>query len=161
MLTSHCVQEGEGNEGQARAYHFERESLITSSSRDFQVSGKPDAVFSCHSESSQNTFSQRDRSNEPGNRFESSVHSDLGFADPASDGKSLLDGNKDHLLNEARSEFMKQEHQVGSLNNYIDDLQQEAYAQRLELEDAHHGCIESRREQSRLQQELSMKEKVL
>ena len=55
---------------------------------------------------------------------------------------------------------MKQEHQVGSLNNYIGELQQQAYAQRLELQDAQHGYIESRREQVRLQEELSMKEKV-
>ena len=32
---------------------------MTSSSRDPEVSGKPDAVFSCHSESSQNTFSEK------------------------------------------------------------------------------------------------------
>ena len=56
---------------------------------------------------------------------------------------------------------MKQEHQVGSLNNCIDELQQQAYAQRLELEDAHHGYVESRREQLRLQEELSMKEKAV
>ena len=36
-----------------------------------------DAMFSRHSESSQNTFFERDRSNESGNRFESSVHSVL------------------------------------------------------------------------------------
>ena len=99
------IQEREENEGQARAYHSERESLMiqssrnpevsgkpdawcvqkreaksreslmSSSSRDFQVSRELDAMFSCHSESSQNTFSERDRRNEPGNRFESSVHS--------------------------------------------------------------------------------------
>ena len=73
----------------------------------------------------------------------------------------FIDGNKDHLLNPARSEIMKQEHQVGSLNNCTDELQQQAYAQRLELQDAHHGDIESRREHSRLQEELSMKEKAL
>ena len=54
-----------------------------------------------------------------------------------------------------------QEHQVGSLNNCISELQQQAYAQRLELQDAQHGYIESRREQVRLQEELSMKEEVL
>ena len=48
-----------------------------------------------------------------------------------------------------------------SLNSCINELQQQAFAQRLELEDAHHGYIESRREQPRLQEELSMKEKVL
>ena len=56
---------------------------------------------------------------------------------------------------------MKQDHQVGSLNNCFSELQQQAYAQRLELQDALHGYIESRREQVRLQEELSLKEKVL
>ena len=52
---------------------------------------------------------------------------------------SLREGNRDHLLNQARSELMKQEHQVGSFNSCINELQQETYAQRLELQDAHHG----------------------
>ena len=56
---------------------------------------------------------------------------------------------------------MKQEHQVESLNICISELQQQTYAQRLELQDAQHGNIDSRREQVRLQEELSMKEKVL
>ena len=41
---------------------------------------------------------------------------------------------------------------MGSLHSCSDELQQQAYAQRLELEDAHHGYIESRREQVRLQE---------
>ena len=56
---------------------------------------------------------------------------------------------------------MKQEHKVGSLNNCIDELQQQAYAQRLDLENDHDGYAESRREQVRLQEELSTKEKAL
>ena len=56
---------------------------------------------------------------------------------------------------------MKQEHQVGSLNSCINELQQQDYAQGLELQDAHHGYIESRREQAQPQEELSMKEKLL
>ena len=56
---------------------------------------------------------------------------------------------------------MRQEHQVGSLNNCISELQQQAYAQRLELQDAQHGFFESRLEQVRLQEELSVKEEVL
>ena len=75
--------------------------------------------------------------------------------------KSLLDGNRDHLLTQARSELMKQEHKVESLNNCLYELQQRAYARRLELEGAHHGYVESRREQVRLQEELVMKEKAL
>ena len=60
-----------------------------------------------------------------------SCHNVFRFADPANVGKSLLDGKKDHLLNQARSELMKQEHQVGPLNNCIEELQQQADAQRL------------------------------
>ena len=50
---------------------------------------------------------------------------------------------------------------MGSLDSCINELQQQAYAQRLELEDAHLGYVESRREQVRLQEELVMKEKAL
>ena len=56
---------------------------------------------------------------------------------------------------------MKHEHKVESLHNCIDELQQQAYAQRLDLENAHHGYVESRREQGRLQEELVTKEKAL
>ena len=48
-----------------------------------------------------------------------------------------------------------------SLKNCIDELQQQAYARRLELEDAYHFYIEFRREQPRQQEELSVKEKEL
>ena len=81
----------ETNAQRTQAYHSRRESLMTSSSGDLEVSGKLDAMFSCHSASSQNTFSERDRSNESGNRFESSAHSFFKFADLANVGKSLLD----------------------------------------------------------------------
>ena len=54
-------------------------------------------------------------------------------------GRSLLECNKNHLHSQARSELVKQEHQVGSLNHRISELRRLAYAQRLELQDAHHG----------------------
>ena len=56
-------------------------------------------------------------------------------------GRPLLEGNKDHLLSQARSELMKQEHQVGSLNSCINELQQQASPQGLELQDAHRGFL--------------------
>ena len=83
------------------------------------------------------------------------------FSNLANVATSLLDGNRDHLLAEARSEHMKQEYTVESLNTCIRELQQQSYAQRLELEDAHLGYVESRREQVRLQEENGMKEKAL
>ena len=161
----HCIPKYQGNlmqkvyrsekqmHNEHKACHSRRETLMTSSSRDLKVSGKPDAVLSCHTELGPNTFSERNQRNEPGNRFENSVHSVFRVAEPSSAGKSLLDGHKDHLLNQARSELMKQEYQVGSLNNCINELRQQAYAQKLELEDAHHGYVESRREQVRLRYE--------
>ena len=75
--------------------------------------------------------------------------------------RSLFEGNKDHLFSQARSEFMRQEHQVGSLKSCINELQQHVYVQGLELQDVHHGYVEYRREQIRHQEQLSMKEKVL
>ena len=93
-----------------------------------------------------NTFPKETDVMNPGNRFESSAHSVFRFSDPANVGKSLHDGNEDHLLHQARSENCG----AGCIN----ELQQQAYAQRLELEDAHHVYIQSRREQSRLQEEF-------
>ena len=75
--------------------------------------------------------------------------------------RHLLHGKRDHLLNQTRSGLVKQEHQVGSPTICISELQQPAHAQRLEFQDAQHGYIESRREQARLQEELSMKEELL
>ena len=118
-------------------------------------------MFSFDSEPTLNTFLARNRGNEPGDQFESSVHSVLRFDDPSNVGRSLHECNKDHLLNQARSELVKQEHQVRSLYSCINELQQQTYAQRKELQDAHHGCVEFRREQSRLQEELVMKERAL
>ena len=53
---------------------------------------------------------------------------------------------------------MKQEDTVEFLNNCISELQQQAHAQRLDLESAHRSFVESRREQVRLQGGLVMKE---
>ena len=97
-------------------------------------------------------------SEEPGNTIKSSI---IQNANPSNLGRSLLEGKKDHLLSQTRSDLMKQELQVESINNCISELQQQVQAQRLELQDAQHGYVQSRREQVRLQEELSMKEKVL
>ena len=91
-----------------------REGLMSSSSQEPR---KLAAMFSLGSE-------------EQGNQFKSSVFK---HADQSNLGRSLLEGNKDHLLSQARSELMRQEHQVESLNNCISELQQQTCAQRLEL----------------------------
>ena len=43
---------------------------------------------------------------------------------------------------------MMQEHQMEALDSCVDGLQQQACAQRLELEDDHHGYFESKRTMS-------------
>ena len=128
-----------------QADHSRRESLMSSSSQESSALGKPAAMFSSGIQ-------------ESGNQLKSSIFKN---ADPSNPGRSLLEGNKDHLLSQARSELMRQVHEVGALKNCISELQQQAYGQRLELQDAQHGYIESRREQVLLQEELSMKENVL
>ena len=123
-----CVQKWEASAQRTQAYHSRRECLMTNSSRDLEVSGKPDAVFSCHYESSQNTFSKE---TEVTNRETSSRVVFILLLWPSNVGRCLLDGNKDHSLNQARSEIMKQEQQVGSLNICIDELQQQALCSKI------------------------------
>ena len=82
-------------------------------------------------------------------------------ANPSNLRGSLLEGNKDHLLNEAGSDLVKQELHVESLKKCIGQLQRQTEEQILALQDAQYGFDEYRREQFRLQEELSMKEKVL
>ena len=65
------------------------------------------------------------------------------------------------MLDQARSDLAKQELHVESLNKCIGELQRQTEQQRLALQDAQYGLVESGREQDRLQEELSMKEKVL
>ena len=75
-------------------------------------------------------------------------------ANPLNLGGSLLEGNKDHLLNQARSDLAKQELHVESLNKCISEQQRQTEEQRLALQDAQYGFVESGREQVRLQDEF-------
>ena len=55
---------------------------------------------------------------------------------------------------------MKQELHVESLNKCIGELQRQTEEQKMALQDAQYGFVESRRGQVRLQEDLSVKEKV-
>ena len=81
-------------------------------------------------------------------------------ANPSNLRGSLLEGNKDHLLNQARSDLANQELHVESLNKCIGELHRQTEEQRFALQDAQYGFVESGRDQVRLQEKLSMK-KVL
>ena len=64
------------------------------------------------------------------------------------------------MLAEARSELMKQECKVDSLNTCICELQRQPHSQRLEFDDAHCGYEESRREQVRYWEALALREEA-
>ena len=117
-----------------------KESLRSHSSEGQKTSEKPTALFS----------------SEQGNLMRSPV---FGNAGPSNLRGSLLEGKKDHLLNQARSDLAMQELHVESLNKCIDQLQRQTEEQRLALQDAQYGFVEFRQEQVRQQEELSMKEK--
>ena len=101
---------------------------------------EPVAVFSSQNRLNQDAFPEREQPVDVLGSNESIFR----FSNRANVAKSLLDGNGDHLLTEARFELMKQENKVKSFNTSIGELQQQTYAQRLELEDAHHGYVKSR-----------------
>ena len=119
-----------------------KESLRSHSPEGQKALVKPKALFSSEQE----------------NLIRSSV---LRNASPPKKRGSLREGNKDHSLNEVRSDLVKQELHVESLNKCISELQRQTEEPRLALQDAQYGCVESRRDQVRPQEELSMKEKVL
>ena len=86
-------------------------------------------------------------SSEQGNLIGSSVFRN---ACPSNLRGSLLEGNEDHLLDQARTDLAKQELHVESLNKCIGELQRQTEEQRLALQDAQDGFAESRREQIRI-----------
>ena len=142
-----------------KIYLSERKGLLSSSSQSLKFigMGKPVPWLSHQKRLGQVEFSER------GQPADVSMGNESVFRDanPANVAKSLLERNRDHLLTQARAGLMKQEHKVKSVNNCLNELQQQAYAQRLDLENTHHGYVESRREQVRSQEELVMKEGAL
>ena len=56
---------------------------------------------------------------------------------------SLLESNKDYLLNQAKSDLAKQELHVESLNKCIGEQHRQTEEQRLAIQDAQNGFVES------------------
>ena len=67
--------------------------------------------------------------------------------------ETLPEGNKDHLLNRARTDLATREIHVESLNKCIKDSQKRAEAQDRALQDVQNEFVEFRREQTGLQEE--------
>ena len=146
----------------------ELQKLLTSPLYAQRASGKPDAVVVQESEiSAQTSHSSEDpgASGKPAALFSPKCNQQRNqmWSSSVFGNANLpnLRGNKDHLLDQARSDLAQQELHVESANKCIDELRRQTEEQRLALQDAQHGFIESRREQVRLQEELLMKENVL
>ena len=72
----------------------------------------------------------------------------------------FFEEQRDHLLAEAKSEILKEECKVDSLNICIREFQRQARSNCLELDSANCGFEESRREQTRLSRRIgSMRKK--
>ena len=71
------------------------------------------------------------------------------FSDPEEPARTVLEDKRDHLLAEAKSEILKQECRVDTLNTCIRD--------RLEVDGVNCGYEESRSEQARLHEELDLR----
>ena len=85
----------------------------------------------------------------------------FGNANLSESSGTLLGGNRDHLLNQARSDLAKRELHIESLDKCIGDLQKRTEAQNRAVQDVQNEFVESRREQTRLQEEKLRKEKAL
>ena len=100
------------------------QKILTSPLYVQRASGKPDALLS----------------SEQGNLIRNSVFKN---ANPSNLRGSLLERNKEHLLNHARSDLAKQELHVESLNKCIGELHRQTEEQILALQDAQYGFVES------------------
>ena len=109
--------------------------------------GKPVALFSSKRMSSQETFSDREELSSEHQQVLGNNEPLVRFSHPETSAKSLLEGHRDRMLAEAKSEILKQECKVDSLNDCIRELQRHALSHRLDLDSANCGDDESPREQ--------------
>ena len=117
------MQEREANADRSQLYHSVREkNLMSGSSQVPKSMERPVALFSTKNRSNQETYFDR--------RFSSGHQQVLGnseplfrFSHPDNSANSLLEGNRDHMLAEAKSEILEQECKVDSLNTSIRELQ--------------------------------------
>ena len=132
-----CAQRDSGKPDAIVVQEREASAQTSNSSEDHGASRKLAALFS-------------PKRNDQRNHMWSSV---FGNANLSNLSGNLLEGSKDHMLSQARSDLAKRELHV--------DLQKRTEAQSRASQDAQNGFVESRREQARSQEELLRKEKVL
>ena len=118
-------------------------------------------MFSHTRKSSQETLSDREGVSSGHQPVQGKGETFLRLSDPEDAAKLVLEEQRDHLLAEARSEILKQKCKVDTLSICIREFQRQGHSNRLEMENVNHGYEESRREQSRLHEEMARREKAL
>ena len=117
-------------------------------------------VFTQKKVESRNTFRQRSISSgrQP---VQGKGETFFRFSGQEEAARTALEGQRDHLLADAKSEILKQECKVDTLNICIREFHRQAHSNRLEMDSVNCGYEESRREQARLHEELAQREKAL
>ena len=127
-----------------------RENSVTSSSHFRESAGKPVAMFSHKKKvESSDTFRQRRHFL----RTSTSSRKRQNFLQVLCSGRSCeisFEEQRDHQLAEAKSEILKQECKIDTLDTCIREFQRQAHSNRLEVDYVSCGYEESRREQARL-----------
>ena len=72
------------------------------------------------------------------------------FSDPEEPARFVLEEQRDHLIAEAKSEILKQECKVDTLNTCIREFQGQVHSNRLEMDSVNDGYGESRRVRAKL-----------
>ena len=115
-------------------------------SSDFRESaGKLVAVFSHQRKSSQDTFFDRDGISSGHQTVQGKGESFFRFSDLEEAARTFLEEQRDHHLTEVKSEILKQECKVDTLNTCIREFQRQAHSNRLELDRVSCGYEESKR----------------
>ena len=162
------LQEREASADRSRVCHSLREKSVSSSSHFGENMGKPVArestenpvaLFSNRRKSSQGTLSDReDLSSEhqqgPGNK-----EPPFRFSDLENLMKSFLEEHRDYMLAEANSGVQKQACRAYFLDSSVRDLQKQLDSNRLEIYCTNQGFEESRKEQARLHEQLTQRER--
>ena len=95
---------------------------MSSSSHFRESAGKPAAVFSHERKSSQESRSDRDGISSGHQTIQGKGESFFRFSDPEEAARTVLVEQRDHQLAEAKSEILKQECKVDTLNACIRDI---------------------------------------
>ena len=134
------LQKREASADRSRVYHSFSENSMSSSSHFRESAGKPAAVLSHKRKSRPDTFSDRDGISSGHQPVQGKRDTVFSVSDPEEASTFVFEEHSDHLLAEAKSEILKQECKVDSLNTWIREFQRQTQSHRLELNYVKRSC---------------------